>query len=259
MDNALIDQPAAVTPDRAPSPPGADPGRGTRAWRVDVRSLVMIAILLGASGAYRYWRDFQFATLESESRACPFPLKEISTSLGGWRMLEGAEATLDPQIARVAGSSDHIVRTYENSASGEKATVLVLYGPSQLVWSHTPELCYPSTGFRPMVRPKEVTVPGRDGAPGTTFRLGFYGRTDAGASVVNEVFHSFRNAGSWTPNMSGRWKQFRYNPGMFKIQVERRVQDADDRDESCYDLLAALVAEIEDRVRPAAAPVVAAQ
>ncbi len=254
MENALIDQPADA---KLGSPQHAGAPAPTRkaAWQFDVRGLVMIGLLLGASGAYRYWRDYQFATLEAQSRDCPFPLKDLSPVQGSWRSVEGAEATLAPEIARIAGSTDHIIRSYANEKTGEKVTVLVLYGPSQLVWAHTPEVCYPSTGYKPLVISKDVTVPGVDGEAGTLFRHGVYGRTDAGAVRMSEVFHSFRNAGLWTPEMASRWKQFRYNPGMFKVQVERSVQDADSRGEACYDLLAAMVADIEGRLRPASAPV----
>ncbi|OJW20981.1 MAG: hypothetical protein BGO49_29955 [Planctomycetales bacterium 71-10] len=255
MDNALIDQPAAApAPDQAPPRPGESdaPARKPLGWKVDVRSLALIALLLGASGTYRYWRDYQFSTLESQSRDSPFPLKEIPTILGGWRMVDGAEATLDPQIARIAGSTDHIVRTYQDAATGEKATVLVLYGPALLVFAHTPGVCYPSVGYKAMAEPQDVTIPGTEGATGPLFRHELYGRSQGGAVQMSDVFHSFRNGGVWTPEMASRWKQFRYNPGMFKIQVERTVKDSEARDEPAFDILAALVAEIEARIKAAA-------
>lgn len=257
MDNALIDQPAAApSPDQIAQRPGGPdaPARKPLGWKVDVRSLALIALLLGASGGYRYWRDHQFSTLEAQSRNSPFPLKDISTVLGGWRMVDGAEATLDPKIARIAGSTDHFVRVYQNVATGEKATVLVLYGPALLVFAHTPEVCYPSVGYKPMVKTNDVTLPGSEGATGPLFRHALYGRSQGGAVQMSDVFHSFRNGGIWSPEMGSRWKQFRYNPGMFKIQVERTVQDSETRDEPAFDILAALVKEIETRIQAAPAP-----
>jgi hypothetical protein len=253
MKNALIDQPAPPGQD---SPRGAAPAsaRGPTRWKVDVRNLILVGLLLGISGGYRYWRDYQFSSLEAQSRESPFALKDVSAALGGWRMVEGAETTLDPQIARLAGSTDHIIRTYENEATGERATVLALYGPALLVFGHTPEVCYPSSGYKPMAEPEDVTIPGVDGATDALFRHARYGWFEGGASRVNEVFHTFRNGGVWTPDMTSRWKQFRYNPGMFKIQVERVAQASDPRGEGIHDLLAALVAEIDDRLRTVAGP-----
>lgn len=253
MEHALLDQTVAPDEGAARRDDSTAPARKPAGWRFDVRNLVLIGLLLGASGGFRYWRDHQFATLETQSRESPFPLKDVPTVLGGWRMVEGAEATLDPRIARVAGSTDHVLRTYQNDASGEKVSVLVLYGPALLVHGHTPEVCYPSSGYAPLVEPDDVTVAGIDGAPDAVFRRGLYGRTEAGASQVNESFHSFRNAGVWLPDMRDRWKRFRSNPGMFKIQVDRVARDSTSRGEDVHDMLAALVADVEARVRPAAA------
>lgn len=254
MENALIDQQAAPG-ERTPAAAVPAPARGPARWKADVRNLILVGLLLGVSGGYRYWRDYQFSALEAQSRESPFALKEVSTALGGWRMVEGAETTLDPQIARLAGSTDHIVRTYENAETGERVTVLALYGPSLIVFGHTPEVCYPSTGYKPMAAPDDVTIPGVDGGSDALFRHARYGLFEGGASRVNEVYHSFRNGGVWSPDMASRWKQFRYNPGMFKIQVERVAQSSDPRGEGVYDLLAALVAEIDGRLRgPAGAP-----
>ena len=252
MDNALIDQPAELRPDassRGPETQSAAPSSRPRA--IDVRWLVMICLLLGASGALRYWRDFQFASLASQSKESPFPLKEIPPKLGNWRMIEGAEVTLDPQIARIAGSSDHVLRKYENAATGEKSTVLVLYGPSQLVWGHTPEVCYPTSGYKVVEPPRDLEIPNKSGGS-PPFREGLYGMFKGGAATYHEAFYSFLNGGVWTPNMEPRWKQFRYNPGMFKIQVERQLKDVGARDEACNDLLAALVEEIELRSKATA-------
>ncbi|WP_337176271.1 exosortase-associated EpsI family protein [Paludisphaera sp.] len=248
MDNALIDQPAApIDQDAARGAPPA-PARGPSRRKADVRNLILVGLLLGASGAYRYWRDHQFSALESRTRDAPFALKDISPALGPWRMVEGAETTLDPRIARLAGSTDHIVRSYENEETGEKVTVLALYGPALLVFGHTPEVCYPSTGFRAMADPEDVTIPATGGGRDAVFRRARYGLFEGGTSRVNEVFHSFRNGGVWHPEMASRWKQFRYNPGMFKIQVERVERGGESGGEATAALLAALVAEIEDRL-----------
>jgi hypothetical protein len=253
MENALIDQPAATLPHAETRRPDAPPPRP--AAKLDLRWVVMVGILLGISGLVRYGRDMQFQAIEEQSKTAPFPLKELPTVLGGWRMVEGAEITLDPQIARIAGSSDHIVRTYEDAKTGEKASVLVLYGLAPLVWGHTPEICYPATGYKTVSEAHDIPV---DGVP---FRQAVYGLSEGGSSSYHDVYYSFRNAGEWTPDMGTRWKRFRSHPGMFKIQVERQVKDARKIDEGCHDLLTALVDEIETRLKAgspsSAAPAVA--
>ena len=256
MENALADQPAASHSDPAVRRPKAVGHHPT--WKLDIRWLAMLCLLLGASGAVRYWREFQFASILSREKESPFPLKEIPTVLGNWRMVEGAEATLDPEIARVAGSSDHVLRAYENQRTGEKATVLVLYGLAELVWGHTPEVCYPATGGRAASLPRDVMIAGpTDAAPPTPFRAGVFGRMEGGTTVYHDVYYSFRNAGTWEPSMGDRWKLFRYNPGMFKVQVERNIKTPQPPDDACNDLLSALVAAIDSRTKGGHGPEVA--
>ena len=63
-------------------------------------------------------------------------------------MVEGSENTLEPEIARIAGATDHLIRTYVDEKSGQTAAVMILYGLAYIVWPHTPDACYPANGFR---------------------------------------------------------------------------------------------------------------
>ncbi len=249
MDNALIDQPAT------PMPQTRSPGEFSKllsAARTSRRWIVTACVMLGLSGAVRYWRDLQFLSIQNQSKDSPFPLKDIPKVLGPWRALEGSETVLDPEIARVAGSTDHMIRTYADD-KGEQITVLVLYGPASAVWGHTPDVCYPASGFRPLIAPRDVQVPLEDSSRSVTFREGLYGRPQGEGSGFHEVYYSFLNAGEWRPDMEDRWKRFRYFPGMFKIQIERRVKTAGLEDSPSPSLLANLVEEIEVRSRKAEA------
>lgn len=237
MSSAVTNRPTAP-----PEPKSPKTTTAKRSWRL----IGLVCLLLGVSGAVRYWRDFQFLQIEHQSREAPFPLKNLPMVVGSWRALEGVETTLDPEIAKIAGSSDHILRTYVNDKTGDRASVLVLYGLATLVWGHTPQVCYPAVGFQPLAAYRDVDIPLGDGKT-APFREALYGKVEAGAVSRHEVYHSFRNAGEWRADMAGYWKRFRGNPGMFKIQVERRSESAEIDDEACRDLLAGLVEAIEER------------
>jgi hypothetical protein len=249
MDNALIDQPA--TPTAQTRSPG-ELSKLLSAARTNRRWIVTACVMLGLSGAVRYWRDFQFLSIQNQSKDSPFPLKDIPTALGAWRAVEGSETVLDPDIARVAGSTDHVIRTYAD-AKGDQITVLVLYGPADAVWGHTPDICYPASGFRTLIAPRDVQVPLEDSSRSVTFREGLYARPQGEGNGFHEVYYSFLNAGEWRPDMEDRWKRFRSFPGMFKIQIERRVKTAGFEDSPAPSLLASLVEEIETRSRTAEA------
>src|SRR3954447_6992815 len=96
------------------------PGQALRPrLRYEWTWILLAAVFLGISGGYRYWRDWQFQSLSKENERPPFSLKDFPKILGEWREVEGLETKLDPEIARIAGSSDHVIRTYINEKTGE--------------------------------------------------------------------------------------------------------------------------------------------
>ena len=85
--------------------------------------------------------------------SCPGPL-------GTWQASEDSDVQLDPEVARIAGSSDHIVRTYLDEKTGEQASALVLYGLAAAVFGHTPDVCYPAAGYQLVKGPIDRSIDG---------------------------------------------------------------------------------------------------
>lgn len=230
--------------------PADDPRQALKPWIRQEWTWILLAVaFLGISGGHRYWRDWQFQTLSKENEKPPFQLKDFPRDLGDWHEVEGLETTLDPEIARIAGSSDHVIRTYTNGRTGENVVVMLLYGLAQLLSSHTPTVCYPAAGFRPVPPPHDVEI----AIPGSTakalFREEHFAKNIAGVAIYEQVYHSFRNAGEWTSNMQPRWKSFRYHPGMFKVQVQRRTSaDKQASNVGVEELLGRIAQEIDVRL-----------
>jgi len=243
MDNALIDDVAT---------------REIQSKRRSIRELLkkpewtwtlLVCVVLGVSGGLRYLRDWQFQSLNKENEKPPFPLKEFPKVLGDWHEVEGSEITLDPQVARIAGSSDHLIRTYVNDMNGERVSVMILYGLAYLVWPHTPDACYPAAGFKkvPPLRDIEIDVPGT--TTKARFREQNFAKYQTGAGIYQQVYHSLRNANEWGLNLENRWKSFRYSPGMFKVQVQRQVVAVGKAENSSLEeFLGKIVQEIDQRL-----------
>jgi hypothetical protein len=243
MDNALIDDVVS---------------RETQRKRRGIRELLkkpewtwtlLVCVVLGVSGGLRYLRDWQFQSLNKEKEKPPFPLKEFPKILGDWHEVEGTEITLDPQIARIAGSSDHLIRTYLNDRNGEQVSVMILYGLAYLVWPHTPDACYPAAGFKSVPPSRDVEI----NVPETTIKAQFreqnFAKYQTGAGIYQQVYYSLRNAGEWGLNPENRWKSFRYHPGMFKVQVQRQVAAVGKAENSSLEeLLGRIIQEIEQRL-----------
>jgi hypothetical protein len=210
--------------------------------------LAVTCAMLGISGGTRYWSDLQATARTEESRQCPFPLNEIPKVVGEW-VFNGTEGQLDPEIARIAGSSDHIIRNYTRTISGETVSVLVLYGLATSVFAHTAEACYPAAGFTRIGKTSDykLTIPGAGKTAG--YRVGLYSKKIApGLSQYAEVFYAFRHDGVWVPDAADRWKKFRSHPGMFKIQIERHVNEISPETSPSIALLGDLMQEIENRL-----------
>jgi hypothetical protein len=213
--------------------------------------MTLACLLLGASGGVRAWQDHRFATVQQDVAVSPFPLKDLPQVLGEWRAQDGDETSLDPEVARIAGSSDHVIRTYRNATTGQSLSVLILFGPAQIVYAHRPEVCYPAAGYRPVAESLSRPVAG-SGAP-AEFTAQIYARQRNQQQWRQEVYFSFLHGDHWTPNPGQFWKDFRHHPSMFKVQVQRTVPEFERRElnNPTEQFLGLLLPEIERRVAQA--------
>lgn len=206
-------------------------------------------MLLGISGGVRSWRERQFKTLEQAYANSPFPLAQLPRDLKDWAAVEGKDGRLDDEIARVAGSTDHIIRSYKNKKTGEEVMTLILYGLANSVFGHIPEVCYPAVGFR-QSRPsvdQPFSIP--DSTTAGTYRSAYFTRNIEGIGAYDEeqVYYTFLHNGEWLPELGSRWKSFRYHPAMFKIQLQRHTTRLATEDHLPESLLSEIVQEIDKR------------
>jgi hypothetical protein len=209
--------------------------------------LAVVAAILAASGGVRLWQERRVERALELGRSSPFPLAELPMKLGSW---EGRSATMDPRIVRITGSTDLISRHYVDRWTGVGLDVIVLYGPTSDMLYHTPEVCYPSAGFEAMpgVFERPITVEGSERSP-VPFRSLAFTKGEGGLADSQEVYYSLRYDGRWTTR-SATPKASRGIPGMYKIQVSRRISSRERRDveNPCEPFLATLVGEIEARL-----------
>ncbi len=242
-------------------PRGASTGSSSRA-RASISPWAWLAVtclLLGASGGVRLWREWGFWSLAERSAACPFQLADLSRSMGAWQAIDDKEIQLDPEIARIAGASEHITRNYLDPKTGERAAVLALYGPSTEAYGHVPEICYPSAGYKIYKGPidSEIRIPGLKQP--VRYRWAIYAKREGDIPRLEEVYHTFLYAGEWLPDISDRWKMFRYHPSLFKIQVAHPITGGlpEPGKGPIPELLSRFVREINERLASSGPAVVA--
>jgi EpsI family protein len=209
--------------------------------------VVLVCALLVGSGAVRSWQAGRVGAMLEVAKKPSFALKELPLILGSWR---GADAILDPRIAQWAGASDAVFRRYVNQATGVAVELIVLYGPAAELFIHMPEVCYPGAGFTQSASPdRRVVASGGVEAP---FRSLVFVKGQGADADIEEVYYSWRYHGRWTPEL-GTMKQFERIPGMYKVQMARRLTEQERRNvgNPCESLLEVLVPEIERRLAPA--------
>jgi hypothetical protein len=221
--------------------------------------MVLACTMLGVSGGARFWQEWRTEQQIEHHESPPFPLQDLSRLLGHWRYLEGSESSIDPRIARIAGSSDHLIRTYVDDRTGVGVSTVILYGRAETVSAHSPEVCYPSAGYVPAGEPSLVNIEAPRGT--AVFRSLVFVRGEGAAEDRVEVLYTFLHDGRWSPVTEGRWKEFRKRPSMIKVQIQRRVTAGERREQNnpSHQFLAELTQEIErrenlERVGPPSAP-----
>jgi Protein of unknown function (DUF3485) len=211
--------------------------------------MAVTCLLLGLSGGIRLWREWKFSALAVESAACPFPLTELPKTMGTWEVTDHSDAQLDPEVMRYAGASEHIARTYVDQKTGEQASVLALYGLGTVVYGHIPDICYPAGGYQLYKGPidSSVTVPGVEGP--VRYRWAIYAKRVGSIYRYEEVYHTFLHHKDWIPDATDRWKMFRYQPGLFKIQIAHAVSAMPEDDRGpCLSLLTEFVRRLNERL-----------
>jgi hypothetical protein len=239
----------SVSPPPSTRSPYADPGRGPVAGTTPGgppwARLVVVLAILAASGGARAWQGRRVDDALERGRSSPFPLADLPMTIGSW---EGRDEAMDPKIVRITGGTDLVTRRYVDRRTGVGLDVLVLYGPTFDVSPHTPEVCYPAAGFEaiPGASERPILVGGPAAVP---FRSLAFTKGEGGLADSREVYYSLRYDGRWTTRAASPRDSSRI-PGMFKVQVSRRLSGRERRDveNPCEPFLAALVGEIESRM-----------
>ena len=220
-----------------------------RSRRVPWISLALALMLLATSGVVRAWQSWGVNEALRQGRESPFPLDDLPMTLGEW---QGENRTLDSEIARRTGCTDHVFRSYRNDKTGSRIDLILLYGPTLEVIRHSPVICYPYAGFNYMAQPENRVV--EVGKKRYTFSSMVFAKGDGDQSIHEEVYYTWGavNPGHpgvrWAPNM-GVWKQIERIPGLYKIHLQRVVSPLERREfgNPCESFLTELMPWIERR------------
>ncbi len=72
-------------------------------------------------------------------------LKALPTEIGDW---QAEDYAVDNKTLRTAGAVGHISRSYKNQRTNEQVQIWLIVGHGHGIVKHTPDICYPSDGYR---------------------------------------------------------------------------------------------------------------
>jgi len=206
--------------------------------------LFVACVVVAVSGGVRLWQAIRVDAVLDAGRQSPFPLDTLPTMLNSWK---GETTVMDDQLVRATGSTDRVTRRYIDQRTGVGLDVIILYGPTSDMFIHSPELCYPKAGYHSFGDAKTCDVPvAKEKVP---FRSVVYAKGEGGQTEIQEVYYSWRYNGRWTPQVSGP-KESQRIPGMYKVQIARRVSSTENRDldNPAEAFLEVLIPELERRI-----------
>lgn len=216
--------------------------------------LAAVAALLGSSGAVRLWQDRRLAAAAVLADEAPIRLADLPARIGGWESV-GPDMTLDTKTVEIAGCSDYVTRAYVDRRTGAAVTAMVAYGPATKIVYHSPAVCYPAVGFTREKGPDDRVIRPEGSAP-AVLRSFVFNRSDALSRERYGVYAGFRHAGKWTPDSADSRKRFRHEPGMFKVQIQRRLGAAEPcvAGDPIETFAAELIAELDRQLAARRAP-----
>jgi hypothetical protein len=112
-------------------------------------------------------------------------------------------------------------RHYGPAHSGEGAVVTLISGPPGAVTIHTPDVCYPASGYRVLAGPRRQTVTLPDGTVAAYYVADFEKRSATQRERVR-VRWSWSDSGTWSAPDRPRWqfaRQLHLAPVLFKLYV----------------------------------------
>ena len=118
------------------------------------------------------------------SEYCASLLSEVPVTIGDW---EGVDEEVDEEIQKTAGAQGYVSRVYKNAKTGQRVDVWLIVGHARDTAEHTPDGCYPSSGFQ-QKDPNEVHEIQAPEQPTGKFWTAVFQRESALGVSANRVF-----------------------------------------------------------------------
>jgi hypothetical protein len=153
-------------------------------------------------------------------------LDKVPMDIGEWH---GTNMPVDDQVKKTSGARGYVSRSYRNSVTDEEVTIWLIVGHSKDVCRHTPDVCYPSSGFQTMSPENARETFVFEGQPHADFYTNKFLKEDETGRQLLRVFWSWYKpaddgAVAWEAPEIVRWR-FGNAPSLFKLYFTSSMRD----------------------------------
>jgi hypothetical protein len=157
-------------------------------------------------------------------------LKLVPKDFGDWH---GQDKPVDPNVKETAGAVGAAVsRDYRNSKTGERVDLWLIVGHARDISAHTPDICYPASGFEARAQENAIyplIIPGLPDSPFWTNT--FYRENELTGRRLIRVFWSWYNPEDnkdsqvvWDAPQNARW-HFGNTRALYKMYFTSEMRD----------------------------------
>ena len=128
-------------------------------------------------------------------------------------------------------------RRYTSPSNGHSCVVTIISGIPGSVSTHTPDVCYVSSGYKCLRGPRKDALELPDGTTAAFYVADFEKKTQSRAERVR-VRWAWSTDGAWVAPDSPRWqfaKRLNAVPVLYKLYVATPLPDADGEDRAAED------------------------
>jgi len=130
---------------------------------------------------------------------------KVPMNIGDW---EGEDKPVDEVVRKTAGAIGYVSRVYTNVNSGKRVDLWLIVGHSRDITRHTPNICYPSQGFRQTGTQQQQQIKTNSGKEANFYTAKFE-KEDAFSHSTERVFWTFNHpeTNQWeAPQEGARWR-----------------------------------------------------
>ena len=153
-------------------------------------------------------------------------LKNVPLDIGEWH---GTDLPVEEQVKMTAGARGYVSRSYKNAITGEVVTIWLIVGHAKDVVRHTPDVCYPSSGFTTRAPENSLQSFVFDGKSMGNFYTNTFIKEDSTGRQLVRVFWSWYKPSDdgtveWLAPKIVRW-QFGNAPSLYKLYFTSNMRD----------------------------------